>query len=63
MVPTGNYRLRVETRFLRAPVLVLQMEFAGQMTTANGPYIEQTDITQWQDAKVEDLGPLKSLLL
>lgn len=63
---TGNIRHRIETRLLRKPLLVLQVEWkeTGRVTHDNcGGRVESRelpDITYWEDARVEDCGPALS---
>lgn len=54
--PTGRRRYRSQPRFLRKPVLVLQIEWKGIHTTSIGGHIDSEWITFWRDADVEDLA-------
>lgn len=52
---TGRSRHRVLTRFLRTPVLVLQLEVEGIRIDYYGGYCDTETITWWVDADVTHL--------
>ena len=50
---TGNIRYRVLKRFLRAPVLILQVELIGNVSNYDGGHISVGEQTWWEDCKPE----------
>ena len=55
---TGAKRHRVETRWFRAPLVVLQVELHAKGYSFDGPYAgmgRDVDYKYWRDAQVEDI--------
>lgn len=54
-IPTGKMRVRTQRRFLRADVLVLQVEVDGEVHSYPNDFRKTT---WWRDARTEDLTKL-----
>jgi hypothetical protein len=50
---TGNIRYRVLKRFLRAPILVLQVQFTGNVPSCHGGVIDVNKSAWWMDCRPE----------
>lgn len=53
MQPTGNVRVRPSSFGKK---LILQVEVTGIHTYSIGGHIDSEHVTEWRDAKVEDLA-------
>jgi len=57
---TGRTRYRVKTRFLRSPLIVLQLEETISWPSGYDPYdggsTQAGSRTGWRDARLEDLS-------
>ncbi|MEE8598460.1 MAG: hypothetical protein V3S69_02915 [Dehalococcoidales bacterium] len=51
--PTGNFRHRVHTKLFGKQLLVLQMEYEGDVMQYDGGYCEVKHQSWWVDAKPE----------
>lgn len=52
---TGKTRLRVLTRLFHPPVLVLQVQISGFITTSTGGHVDSEKMNWWIDASAEQL--------
>lgn len=55
---TGRIRYRVQTRFLRKPVCVIQLEWSYRHIDSMGGYISSSKRKKWLDASPEDLSEM-----
>ena len=51
---TGRMRYRIETRWFRPPLVVLQVEEVCEWRDIHEPFYK-TDVTRWRDATVGDI--------
>lgn len=56
---TGRQRYRTSKRWLRTPLLVLQLEVSGIVPEFSGGTIETTEQTWWIDATVQHLTEME----
>ena len=60
---TGNTRYRIQTRWFKEPLVVLQVEFhrKGYETLDAYGYYETRDVDEyvWRDARLQDLKVMK----
>ena len=56
---TGRKRLRVQSRFLREPVLVLEVEWSGTIPQNLYGCVEMVDTTFWRDARIQDISAVE----
>ena len=61
---TGRTRHRVHTRWLKPPLIVVQVEFYKKGTAplwnSHYAYSEEVDYFVWKDATLEDLSMMKA---
>jgi hypothetical protein len=57
MKRTGKYRYRAQRRWFRQPLLVLQLEVAGNVLTHTAGFIDTHAAVEWRDALVTDMVP------
>jgi len=59
---TGKTSYRVQKRFLKPPLIIVQVEIRKRGTTFSGTwftYPKEIDYFVWEDAKIEHLSILK----